>query len=153
MNVASVLPWDAPEAAVNVSLAGVEIRQCLPDCMGLEGRTKDATRSHILQGRDPRTIRVLIPDGRGPDQNIVPPEREQLFGGAGLFDCIDPEFDVIPLLDPGTDCQDELSSPDSSPMVIGPMVALLPSQVEEDVDLAHILAELGTLPAIVTPDS
>ena len=38
--------------------------------MGLEGRTKDATRSRILQGRDPRSIRVLIPDGRGPDQNI-----------------------------------------------------------------------------------
>ena len=31
------------------------------------------------------------------------------------------------------------------------MVALLPSQVEEDVDLAQILAEFGTLPAIVTP--
>ena len=38
--------------------------------MGLEGHTKDATRSRILQGRDPRSIRVLIPDGRGPDQNI-----------------------------------------------------------------------------------
>ena len=81
----------------------------------------------------------------------VPPDREQQFGGAALFDYIDPELDVIPMLDSGTDCQDELSSPDSSPMVTSPMVALLPSQVEEDVDLAQILTEFGTLPAIVTP--
>ena len=47
---------------------------------------------------------------------------------------------MTPLLDSGTDCQDELSSPNGSPM-----------QVEEDVDLAQILAEFGTLPAIVTP--
>ena len=68
----SVLPWDAPEAVVNVSLAGVEIWCGLPDVMGLEGRTKDVTWSRILQGqgRDPRSICVLIPDGRGPDQNI-----------------------------------------------------------------------------------
>ena len=66
----SVLPWDAPEAVMNVSLAGVEIWRGLPNGMGLEGRTKDATRSRILQGRDPRSIRVLIPDGRAPDQNI-----------------------------------------------------------------------------------
>ena len=48
----------------------VVIRCNLPDGMGLVGRRKDATRSLVLQGRDPRSIRVLIPDGRGPDQNI-----------------------------------------------------------------------------------
>ena len=51
----------------------------------------------------------------------------------------------------GTDCQDELSSLDDSPMVISPIVGLSPSQGEDDVDLAHILAEFGTLPAFVTP--
>ena len=66
----SVLPWDATEAVVDVSVAGVEIQRSLPDAMGLERRTRDATRSRILQGRDPRSIRVLIPDGQGPDQNI-----------------------------------------------------------------------------------
>ena len=35
-------------------------------------------------------------------------------------------------------------------MVISPMVALWLSQVEEDVNLAQILAEFGTLPEIVT---
>ena len=66
-----------------------------------------------------------------------------------MFDHIDPELEVIPLLDSGTDCQDELSSPDGSPMVISPIVGL--SQGEDDVDLAQILAEFGTLPAFVTP--
>ena len=32
-----------------------------------------------------------------------------------------------------------------------PIVALSPSRVEDDVDLAQILAEFGTLPAFVTP--
>ena len=62
----SVLPWDATEAVVD----GIEIQRSLPDAMGLEGRTRDATQSRILQGRDPRSICVLIPDGQGPDQNI-----------------------------------------------------------------------------------
>ena len=71
---------------------------------------------------------------------MVPAEREQQFGGAILFDHIDPELEVIPLLDSGTDCQDELSSPDGSPMVISPIVGLSPSQGEDDVDLVQILA-------------
>ena len=71
MDVApSVLPWDATEAVVDVSVAGVEIWRGLPDAMGQEGRTRNSTRSRILQGRDPRSIRVLIPDGQRPDQNI-----------------------------------------------------------------------------------
>ena len=67
------------------------------------------------------------------------------------LDHIDPELEVIPLLDSGTDCHNELSSPDGSPMVISPIVGLSPPQVEDDVDLAQILAEFGTLPAFVTP--
>ena len=47
--------------------------------------------------------------------------------------------------------EDELPSPDVSPMVISHGMALLPAQGKEDVDLAQILAEFGTLPAIVTP--
>ena len=58
---------------------------------------------------------------------------------------------MIPLLDSGTDCQDELSSLDGSPMVISPIVGLSPSQGEDDVDLAQTLVEFGTLPAFVTP--
>ena len=50
-----LVSWDAPEAVVNVSSAGVVIRRDLPDGMGLVGHQKDATRSRILQGRDPRS--------------------------------------------------------------------------------------------------
>ena len=66
----SVLPWDATEAVVDVSVAGVEIQRSLPDAMGLEGSIRHATRSRILRGRDPRSIRVLIPVGQGPDQSV-----------------------------------------------------------------------------------
>ena len=51
---------------------------------------------------------------------VAPAKRRQEFGGPMWLDDIDPELEVIPLLDPGTDCQDELSSPDGSPMVISP---------------------------------
>ena len=67
------------------------------------------------------------------------------------LDHIDPELEVTPLLDSGTDCQDELSSPDGSPMDISPIVDLLPSQGEDDINLTQILAEFDTLPAFVTP--
>ena len=62
-----------------------------------------------------------------------------------------PELSVAPLLDSGTDLEDELPSPDASPVFLGHGVALLPAQVEENVDLTQVLAEFGTLPAIMTP--
>ena len=65
-----LVPWDAPESVVDVSSAGVVPLRDLLDGMGLVGRQKDATESLILQGRDPRSIRVHIPDGRGFDQNF-----------------------------------------------------------------------------------
>ena len=42
----------------------------LPDVIGLVGRRDNATESRILQGRDPRSIWVLVPDCRGLDQNF-----------------------------------------------------------------------------------
>ena len=72
-------------------------------------------------------------------------------GGADVFDYISPELDVAPLPDSGTYLEDELPSPDGSPMVISHGVSCLPARVEEDVDLAQMLAEFGTLSAIVTP--
>ena len=64
------VPWDAPEAVVDVSSAGVVPLRNLPDVIGLVGRRDNATESHIMQGRDPRSIRVLVPDCRGLDQNF-----------------------------------------------------------------------------------
>ena len=42
----------------------------LPDFIGLVGRRDNAAESRILQGRDPRSIRVLVPDCRGLDQDF-----------------------------------------------------------------------------------
>ena len=82
---------------------------------------------------------------------VAPAECRQEFRGPMCLDHIDPELEVIPLLDSGTDCQDEVSSPDGSPMVISPIVGLLPSQGEDDINLTQILPEFGILPAFVTP--
>ena len=99
-----------------------------------------------VSGIDMRAVRPLIPPAKSV---VVPPIHEQQFGGGGadLLSYICLELGVTPLLDPGTDLEDELPSPDASSMVMAP----LPAQVEEDVDLAQGLAEFSTLPAIVTP--
>ena len=49
---------------MDVSSAVVVPLRDLPDGMGLVGRQK-MRQSRILQGRDPRSIRVLVPDGQG----------------------------------------------------------------------------------------
>ena len=95
-----------------------------------------------------RTVRRAEPPA---EPVVAPAERKQEFRGPVWLAHIDPELEVTPLLDSGTDCQDELSSPDGSPMVISPIVSLLPSQGEDDINLTQILAEFGTLPAFVTP--
>ena len=61
------------------------------------------------------------------------------------------QTDVLGATPRPPDLEDELPSPDTSPVFTGHGVALLPAQVEEEVDLAQVLADFGTLPAIVTP--
>ena len=58
------VPWDAPEAVVDVSSAGVVPLCNVPDVIGLVGRRESAVESRGLQGRDARTVRVLVPDCR-----------------------------------------------------------------------------------------
>ena len=64
------IPWDAPEAVVDINSAEVVTLGSLPDKVGLFGRRKDAAVSRILQGRDNRSVRFLVPDARGLDQNF-----------------------------------------------------------------------------------
>ena len=64
------IPWDAPEAVVDINSAEVVTLGSLPDKVGLFGRRKDAAVSQILQGRDSRSVRFLVPDARGLDQNF-----------------------------------------------------------------------------------
>ena len=64
------VPWDAPEAVVDINLADVVTLGLVPDKVGLFGRRKNAADSRVLQGQDSRSIRFLVPDVCGVDQNF-----------------------------------------------------------------------------------
>ena len=79
------------------------------------------------------------------EAGVVPPECEQSFGGGGggdLLSLICQELGVAPLVDPGTDLEDELPSPAASPVATGHGVAPLPAQAEVDIELAQMLADI-----------
>ena len=63
------VPWDAPEVVVDISSADAVPLRNIPDVFGMVGRRDSATESRVLQGRDARSGRVLVPDCRGLDQN------------------------------------------------------------------------------------
>ena len=54
------IPWDAPEAVVDINSTEVVTLGSLPDKVGLFRRQKDAAVSQILQGRDSRSLRFLV---------------------------------------------------------------------------------------------
>ena len=64
------VPWDAPEMVIDLPSTGTVPLQNVPDVFGMSGRRDSATESRILQGRDARSVRVLVPDCRGLDQNF-----------------------------------------------------------------------------------
>ena len=70
----------------------------------------------------------------------APPEREQSFGGGGrggdLLGSICSELGVAPLVDPGTDCEDELPIPAGSPAEVGH---------------EKVFVDVVSLPTMVTP--
>ena len=70
LGVELYVPWDAPEAVVDVSSAGVVPLRHIPDVIGLVGHRDGAAESRVLQGRDARSVRVLVPDCRGVNQNF-----------------------------------------------------------------------------------
>ena len=55
------VPWNAPEVYVQLHSDGVFD---LDTILGLCGRRPDATVVRVLQGRDARSVRALIPDPR-----------------------------------------------------------------------------------------
>ena len=55
---------------MDIHSEGVVPLGSVPDVIGLVSRQPDAASSRILQGRDVRSIRVLVPDSRGLDQNF-----------------------------------------------------------------------------------
>ena len=55
---------------MDVSSDHVVLMSGVPDVIGLVGRRDNAVESRVLQGRDARSIRVLVPDCRGLDHNF-----------------------------------------------------------------------------------
>ena len=49
---------------------GVVPLRSIPDVIGLAGRRSDAAECRILQGRNVHSVRILVPDPRGLDQNF-----------------------------------------------------------------------------------
>ena len=64
------VPWDAPEMATDMSVKDTVPLRNVQDVFGMRGRRKGATESRILQGRDARSICVLIPYCRGLEKNV-----------------------------------------------------------------------------------
>ena len=62
------IPWDAPEAAIDIDSADLVGLGSFPDKVGLFGRRKDAAVSRIVAGRDSRSVRFVVPDGHIVDR-------------------------------------------------------------------------------------
>ena len=76
-------PWDAPEPVIDIDSADLVSLGSFPDKVGLFGRRKDAAISRILAGRDSRSVRFVVPDGRVVDRDyhdvtVVEDEREPM---------------------------------------------------------------------------
>ena len=56
------VPWDAPEAVVDMNSKDLISLGPFPDKVGLVGRRKDAAMSRIVRGRDCRSVRFVVPD-------------------------------------------------------------------------------------------
>ena len=64
-----VIPWDAPEAVINLNSDGLLDLDMVPDVIGLSGRRPDTAVCRILQGRDVKSVRALVPDTRSLERN------------------------------------------------------------------------------------
>ena len=65
------VPWDAPEMAVDLSSPGTVSLRNVPDVFGMSGRRDSATESRILQGRDARSVSLLVPDCRTASHDVT----------------------------------------------------------------------------------
>ena len=62
------VPWDAPEAVVDIDSTELISLGSFPDKIELFGRRKEAAVSRIMAGRDSRSVRFVVPDGRIVDR-------------------------------------------------------------------------------------
>ena len=72
-------------------------------------------------------------------------------GGGDLLSLICPELGVSPLVDPGTDVEDERPTPVGSPLLAVDGVVPLSAPSDVDVELFQVFQDVGAMPAMVTP--
>ena len=83
--------------------------------------------------------------------DVLLPGREPLSNGGDLLGLICPELGVAPLVDTGTDLEDERPTPVGPPLsAVDECMPLSPTS-GVDVEVARALLEVGVLPAMVTP--
>ena len=82
--------------------------------------------------------------------DMLPHERELSFSGGDLIGLICPELGVAPLVDPGTDLEDERPTPVGLPSPGVDKSVSLSTTSGMDLELARALQE-GVLPVMVTP--
>ena len=76
---------------------------------------------------------------------------QPLSKGGDLLGLICPELCVAPLVDPGTDLEDERPTPVGSPLAAVDECMPLSPTSGMDVDVTRALLQVGVLPAMVTP--
>ena len=64
------VPWDAPEAVVDMNSPDLISLGPFPDKVGLFGRRREAAMSRIMKGRDCRSVRFMVPDVRLVDRGF-----------------------------------------------------------------------------------
>ena len=62
------VPWDAPEAVVDINSTDLISLGSFPDKVGLFGRRNEVAVSRIMAGCDSRSVRFVVPDGRIVDR-------------------------------------------------------------------------------------
>ena len=86
--------------------------------------------------------------------DVLPHKREPSFGGGGgggLDWIVCPELGVAPLVEPGTDLEDERPTPVGSPSPGIDKYVHLSATSGVDLELVRALLEVGVLPVMVTP--
>ena len=83
--------------------------------------------------------------------DVLPNERGTSFSRGDLIGLICPELGVAPLVDPGTDLEDELLTPVGSPSTDISKSVPTSTSSGVDLELARALMEIGVLPVMVTP--
>ena len=114
-----------------LAAAGAVVLDCRPPLLPV---------SMDISGVDLLAIRApAVSAGAG----VLPPDREQLFGGGDLLSFICPELGVTLLVDPSMDVRLAGTHCERS--------GALSAQADVDIELCQVFQDVGALPEMVTP--